>query len=104
VSERCRKGDWVEVHYVILPAGQRSKDVPEDTGKVPLEAWTKGWAQADAALGEEVEIQTPAGRAVKGTLTVISPGYTHTYGPSVPELMPIGRELRAMLKEGPPHG
>ena len=104
MSERCARGDWVEIHYVILPAGQRAKDVPADTGKVPLEAWLKGRSQADAAVGEEIEIETLAGRKVKGTLTALNPGYTHTYGPSVPELAPIGRELRTMLKEGDSRG
>lgn len=104
MSERCKQGDWVEMHYVILPAGQRSKDVPEDTGKVPLEAWLKGWARRDAAIGEEVEIETLAGRKATGALTALNPGYAHTYGPSVPELQPIGRELRAMLKEGKGRG
>lgn len=89
---------------MILPAGSRSKGVPEDTSMVPLEAWLKGWAQAEAALGDQVEIETLAGRRVKGTLTALNPGYSHTYGPSVPELAPIGRELRGMLKEGNPRG
>lgn len=96
--ERCKRGDWVEVHEVILAVGERSKDVPDDTKKVALEAWIKGWAQADAAVGDEVEIETPAGRKVKGTLTDPNPGYTHTYGPAVPELSSVLRELRDMLK------
>jgi hypothetical protein len=104
MTRRCKKGDWVEVHQVILEAGQRSTDVPEDTSEVPLEAWIKGWALAGGAVGQKVEIQTPAGRTVNGVLTEISPGYTHAYGPSVPELTPIGRELRAMLKEGRSRG
>lgn len=104
MNQRCEKDDWVEVHFVILPAGKRYKDVPEDTAKVPLEAWLKGWAQGSAEIGEEVEIVTLAGRRVKGALTTINPGYAHTYGPSVPELQPIGRELRAMLKEGDHRG
>jgi hypothetical protein len=101
---RCRRGEWVEIHHVILRAGERSRDVPEDTQKVPLEAWIKGWAQSDAAVGEELEIETPAGRKVKGTLTETNPGYAHTYGPTVPELAPVSRELRGMLKEGKSRG
>jgi hypothetical protein len=50
-------------------------------------------------VGEEIEIRTPANRIVKGTLTRVNPGYTHSFGPSVPELSTIGQELRAMLKE-----
>ncbi len=104
VTVRCNKGDWVEIHQVILPAGERSKDVPPDTSQVPLEAWIKGWAQGEATLGDQVEIETPAGRRVSGTFTQLDPGYAHTYGPSVPELAPIARELRAMLKGGGSRG
>ena len=43
MSVRCEKGDWVVVHQVIL-AGERNKDIPEDTAASPLEAWIKGWA------------------------------------------------------------
>jgi len=100
MAGRCKKGDWVEIHNVILKAGERSPAVPDDTKRVPLEAWIKGWAQGEAALGEEVEIETPAGRKVRGTLTGVNPGYTHSFGPAVPELVDIGKELRASLKGG----
>ena len=102
--ESCKKGDIVEIHQVILPAGERAAGVPEDTSKVPLEAWIKGKALLEACVGEEVTIETPAGRLVKGTLTQLAPGYSHTYGPSVPELAPIAQELRAILKGGVERG
>ena len=104
MTARCAKGDWIEIRQVILAPNERSKDVPEDTGKVPLEAWIKGRAQGDAEVGEEVTIETPAGRMVTGKFTELNPGYAHTYGPSVPELAPIARELRAMLKGGNARG
>lgn len=99
MSNTCKQGEWVEIHYVVLLAGERSPDVPEDTKKVPLECWVKGWALSSGTVGEPVEIRTPANRVVKGTLTRVNPGYTHSFGPSVPELLPVGQELRAMLKE-----
>jgi len=100
MAARCKVGDLVEIHQVILPVGERAAGVPEDTSKVPLEAWIKGRARCEAEVGEEVEIETPAGRIVRGTLTRLNPGYAHTYGPSVPELAPVAQELRAMLKRG----
>ncbi|MGE5580767.1 MAG: 2-amino-4-oxopentanoate thiolase subunit OrtA [Bacillota bacterium] len=100
MDARCRVGDLVEIHQVILPVGERAAGVPDDTSKVPLEAWIKGRARGEAAVGEEVEIETQAGRIVTGTLTRLDPGYAHTYGPLVPELAPIAQELRAMLKRG----
>ncbi|HHX28934.1 MAG TPA: 2-amino-4-ketopentanoate thiolase [Firmicutes bacterium] len=92
------------IHQVILEPHQRSKDVPEDTAKVPLEAWIKGWAVDSATVGEEVQITTLAGRTVKGRLVEVNPGFTHTYGPAVPELAPVGRELRTVLKEAKGRG
>ncbi|MGI6667577.1 MAG: 2-amino-4-oxopentanoate thiolase subunit OrtA [Bacillota bacterium] len=104
MSQKCGKGDWVMIHQVILEPHQRSKDVPEDTAKVPLEAWIKGWAVDSATVGEEVQITTLAGRTVKGRLVEVNPGFTHTYGPAVPELAPVGRELRTVLKEAKGRG
>lgn len=100
MAQACKKGEWVEIHYVVLESNERSHDVPDDTKKVPLECWIKGWALSSGKIGQEVEISTPANRVVKGTLTRIDPGYTHTFGPCIPELSNIGQELRAMLKEG----
>ena len=104
MAVRCKKGQLVEIHQVILRPEERSGDVPEDTRKVPLEAWIKGRTLTEAGVGEEVEIETASGRRVKGTLTEVNPGYTHTYGPAAPELEPIGRELRQMLKGGGARG
>lgn len=100
MSDKCKKDDWVEIHYVVLEACERTGDIPEDTRKVPLECWIKGWAEKEGTVGEEVTIRTPANRYVKGTLTRINPEYTHTFGPCASELSAIGQELRATLKEG----
>lgn len=99
-SKCCKKGDWVEVHSTILQPNQRSKDVPLDTSLVPLESWVRGWAQNDAQYGQEITVETPSGRKVKGILVAENPGYGHTYGPTVPELSSIGKEVRKILKGG----
>jgi len=101
---KCDKGQLVEVHVVVLKPEERQADLPEETRKVPLEAWIKGMALSVAEIGQEVEIETASGRRIKGTLTEIVPGYAHTYGPLVHELEPVGRELRAMLKGGGSRG
>ncbi len=102
--ERAEPGDWVEVHNIILKPGERSPDVPPDTAKTPLECWVKGWALEEARIGERIKIRTPAGRTVEGTLTGVNPGYTHSFGPSVPELGGIGEEIRKLLREGKSSG
>ena len=47
-----KKGEWVRIHKVILKAEQRTGKLPEDTKKVPLEMWTKGYLLADAQIGD----------------------------------------------------
>ncbi|MGI6643081.1 MAG: 2-amino-4-oxopentanoate thiolase subunit OrtA [Bacillota bacterium] len=94
-----KRGDWVEVHNIVLHADQRSQDLPQDTSTVPLESWIRGWALEEGVIGQEIEIETAAGRRVRGVLTCQNPGYSHTYGPTVPELATIGKELREILRE-----
>ena len=50
MSEKCKKDDWVEIHYVVLEARERTGDIPEDTRKVPLECWIKGWAEKEMCI------------------------------------------------------
>ena len=99
MTERAAAGSWVEVHRIVLPAGERAPGVPEDTRQVPLEAKWKGFLVHDAVLGEEAEIRTAAGRHIRGTLTRIEPAYSHGFGPPVPELARVGGEVRALLEE-----
>lgn len=92
------RGDWVQVHSVILPAGQRAPQVPAETQAVPLEMWVKGFLLgSEAALGQEAEVQTLAGRRLPGRLVAIEPSHGHGFGRPVPELLAIGPEVRAML-------
>ena len=96
----AKKNDWVRVHRVVLPAEGRNPNLPEDTAKVPLEMWTKGFLQADAEIGDEVEVKTATGRIEKGTLIEVNPHYTHSYGEFVPELVQIDTQLREILFGG----
>ncbi|MGR8952181.1 MAG: 2-amino-4-ketopentanoate thiolase, partial [Gammaproteobacteria bacterium] len=43
MTERIGKGVWVEIHDIVLEAGERAPQVPEDTAKVPLEMCVKGF-------------------------------------------------------------
>ncbi len=96
---RAHEGSWVEIHAMVLPAGERAPQVPDDTQKVPLIMRTKGFLLQAANIGDEVKIETRAGRHVTGMLVVINPAYTHTFGPPIVELTTIGNEVRAILRE-----
>lgn len=96
----AKKGDWVQIHQIVLTPEERAPQVPEDTKKVPLELWVKGFALHDAETGSEVEIKTTTGRKVKGTLVDINPRYIHDFGDFVPELLQIDVQLKEVLFGG----
>jgi hypothetical protein len=97
VAERVAAGTWVELHDVVLPAGQRAPQVPPETQRVPLELLVRGWLVEPAALGEVATIRTPARRQVRGRLVAVEPGHHHSFGPPVPALGTVGDELRRLL-------
>lgn len=101
---KVSKGEWVLIHNIVLKPEERAPQVPEDTKKVPLESWVKGFLQQDAQIGEEVEVKTITGRMVKGKLVEVHPTYTHNFGKFVPELLQIGIQLKEMLAGGEVHG
>ncbi|WP_066505040.1 2-amino-4-oxopentanoate thiolase subunit OrtA [Abyssisolibacter fermentans] len=97
----AKKGDWVRIYNVILTPEQRAPQVPDDTKMVPLEMWDKGFLLDEKAeIGDIVEVETYIGRKIKGKLLEIDPVYRHNYGEFVPELMYVGRQLRALLEAG----
>lgn len=95
------KGDWVRIYNIVLEPGERSQNLPEDTQKVPLEMWDKGFLLDDKAnIGDEVKVETYIGRIVRGKLNEVNPSYKHDFGDYIPELSYIGRQGRALLEEG----
>ena len=94
---RCVAGDWVEVEYVLLQPSERAAGLPEDTAAQPLRAWVKGFALTGGMIGDELEVETITGRHVRGHLSAIGPGYTHTFGTPPPEIVNIGRDLRSRV-------
>lgn len=97
-ADRVARGTWVELHRVVLPAGERAPQVPEETQRVALEQRVKGFLAADAAPGGPAEVVTVAGRRHTGTLVRVLPSYDHGFGAPVPELLAVGEELRAILR------
>ena len=98
--EIAKKGDWVQIHQIVLKPEERAEHLPEDTKKVPLELWVKGFAQHEAKIGENIEIETVTGRKIIGELFAINPRYIHDFGDYVPELTKIDMQLKNELFGG----
>jgi len=96
-AEYAKKGDWVEIQWVVLAAEERSPSVPPDTAQVPYLARVKGFLLQEARLGDTVEVETIIGRRMRGTLLAVNPPFGHNFGRAVPELLTIGTELRPLL-------
>lgn len=95
----AKKGDWVRIHNIVLKPEDRSPNLPEDTKKVPLEMWDKGFLLNESAnIGDIVEVETYIGRKVEGKLVEVNPHFEHDFGKCVPELFYIGRQLRSYLE------
>ena len=92
-------GSWVEIHEIILEPGARAPQVPEDTKEVPLELKARGFLIRDACLGDRAEIRTLSGRILSGVLSEVNPGYSHSFGRPIQELVQIGYELKRLLAE-----
>lgn len=102
MTYKAKRGEWVRIHWHVLPAGERAPNLPDDTRAVPLEARIKGFLLADEArIGDRVRVRTLIGREHEGTLEAINPAFGHDFGRAVPELMAVGGELRRILKESP---
>jgi hypothetical protein len=99
MAEQLTAGTWVEIHGVILPAGERAPKVPDDTASVDLEMRAKGFLTETVELGAEAEVLTVAGRRLRGTVVAANPSYDHGFGTPLPELLEIGGEVRAILRE-----
>jgi len=92
-----KKNAWVQIKKVILKPEERTGSIPEETKKVPLEMWVKGFLEKDAELHEEVTIRTITGRYETGELIKENPAYMHTYGAFVPEILEIDRIVKDAL-------
>lgn len=92
------QGDWIRIHKIVLNTDQRAPQLPEDTKKVPLEMWDKGFLLSSSAkIGDEVEIETIIGRKLTGTMIELNPQFDHAWGNCVPEILQIGKQLRSIL-------
>ena len=96
----AKKGDWVQIHNIVLKPEERSSALPEDTKQHPLEMWVKGYIQSDAELGDEVEVITRTGRHATGTLVKEAPYLEHNFGCLIREVLKIGDMVREITFGG----
>lgn len=100
---KAKKNDWVKIHNIVLQPEERAPQVPDDTKRVPLEMWVKGFILNDALLNEVVKVKTITGRIVEGTLVEINPSHEHNFGKCIPEILQIGLQLKEILFGGEDH-
>jgi 2-amino-4-ketopentanoate thiolase alpha subunit len=101
VEKLIKKGEWVQIHQIVLEPDERTARIPADTKECPLELWVKGFLEDDGEFGEVVNIKTLTGRLVTGELVAVNPGYVHDFGEEfIPEILKIGVQLKKILKEG----
>ena len=96
----AKKGDWVQIHNVVLMPEERSASLPEDTKVNPLEMWVKGHLLADAEIGDEVEVITRTGRKASGKLVKVNPYFDHDFGVFVPVVLAIDDMVRKITFGG----
>jgi 4-hydroxy-tetrahydrodipicolinate reductase len=100
-DHRYRRGELVPIETVVLPIGERAPQVPDDTKKTPLRAFTKGFLQEESATrGDRVTVRTMSDRLVKGTVSDLPVSPTHTFGDSVPELTAVHRQVFELMFGG----
>ncbi len=91
--DRLVKGTWVEIEQTILRPEERSAAVPDDTRATPLLMRVSGFLlENSAAPGDRVRVRTIIGRELSGMLRGATPGYSHSFGSVVPEILTIGTE------------
>ncbi len=93
--EKIARGTWVEIEQIVLTPAERAPSLPEETRKVPYILHVSGFLQDEAEAGQEVTIRTIIGRELHGRLITINPGYSHSFGTTVPELLTIGTEMES---------
>ncbi|MBF0546147.1 MAG: 2-amino-4-ketopentanoate thiolase [Candidatus Riflebacteria bacterium] len=83
-------GSWVEIEKIILSPEERAPQTPEDTKCTPYKLRLSGFLVSEGKIGDKVKIKTLIGREMEGTLIKNNPGYDHSFGETVQELLHIG--------------
>jgi len=95
-----KKCDYVEIKIVALNEDERAENLPNDTKNFPYEGKIRGYLTSDSNIGDEVTIETPIGRKIKGILIKKVGKYEHNFGEPIRELIDVGKKIREKyLKE-----
>lgn len=86
------KGTFVRIRKTLLQPSDRSDNLPEDTKKVPLKMWVKGYLLEEGELYDYAHIKTITGRIEYGRIKQVEPPYKHGFGDFVGEILKI-REI-----------
>ena len=86
-------GTWVEIEQTVLEPGERAPGIPDDTRAVPLLLRVSGFLVEPVEVGGPASVRTIIGRTLSGTLRTVNPGYSHSFGETVQELLTIGTEF-----------
>ena len=92
--DQIQPGTWVEIKQIVLTSEQRAPTLPEDTKGVPYVMLVSGFLVEPTELGGPARVRTLIGRELRGTLVKVNPGYSHSFGNTVPELLTIGEAER----------
>ena len=91
------EGTWVELELVLLEPGERAPGIPGDTASVPFAGRVRGFLTGPARRGAVAEVQTQAGRRVRGRLRAVQPRNPADFGDPSPELLQVGKAMKARL-------
>lgn len=89
---KIAQGTWVEIEQVVLTPEQRVQTLPQETRSVPYLLRVSGFLLQDAEIGQDAQVKTIIGRALSGKLKTVNPGYSHSFGETIAELLPIGTD------------
>jgi hypothetical protein len=89
---KIAQGTWVEIEQVVLTPEQRVQTLPQETRSVPYLLRVSGFLLQDAEIGQDAQVKTIIGRTLSGKLKTVNPGYSHSFGETIAELLPIGTD------------
>jgi hypothetical protein len=84
------RGTWVEIESTVLQPAERAPGLPEDTARTAYVLRLSAFLDEDAEVGQEVSVTSLIGRTHRGVLRLVNPGYDHSFGATVPELLHVG--------------